>query len=157
MSAPAMMPGPDGLEVRAYRRGVRQLAAGDYLPEHGSHVVGPGIQDPDTGRFWVTLDTGDDVEIRTRKVWVYRRYAAPEWMRDALAAYRSARDARDAVRESGAPAPSSVPGIAGSLASWSQLEPEDFARAYPAPRLADFIRDAAAAYRDGRDREGVSA
>ena len=145
-----MMTGPHGTPVRAFRRGIRQIGAGDWLPDYGATAVGAACQDPDTGRFWLTLDTGQDVEIRTRKLWVHRQYEAPVWMRDALEAYRSARDAREAMRESGAPAPTSVAGAAGSQAAWCQLEAEDFAAAYPAPRLADFIREAAASWRDGR-------
>ena len=152
MSASQMMPGPDGTDVRAYRRSRLQVTTGDYLPDYGAHIVCPSVTDPDTGSVWVTLDDGRDVELRTRKVWTYRRYTAPDWMRDALEAYKGARDAREAMRESGAPAPSSVPGIAGSQVAWCQLERADFDAAYPAPRLADYIRDAAAAWREGREQ-----
>jgi hypothetical protein len=41
-----------------------------------------------------------------------------------------------------------VPGAAGSAAAYCQLEDDDFASAVPAPRLADFVRDAAAARRE---------
>lgn len=144
-----MMPGPDGRPVKCYRRSARQVTTGDYLPEHGAHVVAPAVEDPDDGAQWVTLDDGRDIRLTTRKVWLHRTYDAPAWMSEALTAYRSARDARDAMRESSQPIPAgAVAGAAGSSAAWCQLEADDFARAYPAPRLADFIREAAAARRE---------
>lgn len=125
------------------------MSSGDYLPDYGAHAIGDALEDPDDGSVWVTLETGQDVRVTTRKVWVHRRYAAPDWMRDALDAYRAARDAREALRESSAPIPAgAVAGAAGSLAAWCQLEPEDFSAAYPAPRLADFIRETCAARRE---------
>jgi hypothetical protein len=150
MSAPCQtMTGPDGLEVTCYRRSARQVRTGDYLPDYGAHAVADALDDPDDGAVWVTLETGQDVRVTTRKVWLFRRYAAPAWMSDALEAYRAARDAREATRESAAPIPAGVvAGAAGSLASWCQLERADFDAAYPAPRLADFIREAAAARRE---------
>lgn len=149
MSACQDMTGPDRRPVKCYRRSVRQVTTGDYLPDHGAHVVAPAVLDPDDGAWWITLDTGQDIRITTKRVWLFRRYAAPEWMTDALTSYRAARDARDATRESFQPIPAgAVAGAAGSLASWCQLEPADFAAAYPAPRLADFIREAAAARRE---------
>lgn len=152
MALQAEMTGPDGTPVTCYKRSARQVTAGDWLPDYGAHTVCAPVTDPDDGSLWLTLEDGRDVSLRARKVWLYRRYTAPEWMAGALEAYRSARDAREAMRESGAPAPTSVPGLAGSSAAWCQLEREEFERVYPAPRLADFIRDAAAAWRDGRDR-----
>lgn len=149
MAVSQLMTGPDGPEVTAYRRSVRQVTTGDYLPDYGAHAVAAAVEDPDDGAHWVTLDTGQDVRVTTRKVWVYRRYSQPDWMRDALDAYRAARDAREAIRESSAPIPAgAVAGAAGSLAGWCQLEPADFTAAYPAPRLADYIREAAAARRE---------
>jgi hypothetical protein len=142
------MPGPHGPDVTCYKRSARQVQAGDYLPDYGAHAIGPAMQDPDDGAMWVTLDDGRDIRITTRKVWMFRRYTAPEWMADALANYRAARDAREAMRESGQLAPSTVAGISGSDAGWNQLEPAEFAAAYPAPRLADYIREAAAARRE---------
>jgi hypothetical protein len=142
------MPGPDGAGVVAYRRSSRQIRPGDWLPEYGAHAIGDALEDPDDGSLWVTLETGQDVRVTTRKVWMFRRYAAPDWMRDALEAYRSARDARDALRESSDPIPAGiVAGAAGASCAWNQLERDDFNAACPAPRLADFIRDAAAARR----------
>lgn len=144
-----MMTGPNGAEVKCYRRGVRQVTPGDYLPDYGAHVVAPAVEDPDDGAVWVTLDDGRDIRLTTRKVWLFRRYSAPEWMSEALDNYRAARDAREALRESGQVAPvGAVAGAAGSAIGWNQLEPSDFAAAYPAPRLADFIRDAAASRRE---------
>jgi hypothetical protein len=149
MSASQLMTGPDGAEVRAYRRGVRQVTTGDYLPDYAAHVVAPACADPDDGSHWLTLDDGRDIRVTTRKLWVFRRYTAPDWMADALDAYRSARDAREAARESGAPIPAgAVAGANGSAVGWNQLEAEDFREAWPAPRLADYIREAAAARRD---------
>lgn len=148
MAACQDMPGPDGVPARCYRRTVRQVRAGDYLPDHGGHVIAAPVADPDDGSVWVALDTGTDVQLTGRKVWILRKYDAPAWMADALEAYRCARDARDATRESGAPIPAgAVAGAAGSAVAWCQLEPDDFRRAYPAPRLADFIREAAHAAR----------
>jgi hypothetical protein len=146
MTMQAIMPGPDG-PVTAYKRSSRQVTAGDWLPDYGAHAVTDAAEDPDDGAQWVTLEDGRDIRLTTRKVWLYRRYTLASWQRDAVAAYRDARDAREAMRESSAPAPTSVPGIAGSSAAWCQLEPSAFAAAYPAPRLADFLRDAAAARR----------
>lgn len=152
MAVSATMAGPDGSEVTAWRRGARNARPGDWLPEHGGHVAAEPLTDPETGRVWLTLDTGADVDTSPRgKVWIHRRYDAPAWMTDALDAYRSARDAREALRESGHVVPTSVPGAAGSSAACHQLERSDFDAAYPAPRLAEFIREAAAAYRAGRE------
>lgn len=151
VSVSAVMPGPTGADVTCYKRSARQVQAGDWLPDYGAHTVGPAVEDPDDSAQWLTLDDGRDIRVVTRKVWLFRRYAAPEWMGDALAAYRSARDAREALRESSQPIPAgAVAGAAGSSAAWCQLEPEDFTAAYPAPRLADYIRDAAAARRGDR-------
>lgn len=147
MTATEMMTGPDGTDVKCYRRTVRQVRPGDYLPEHGATVTADPLEDPDGG-VWLALDNGADVLVKTRRVWLHREYTAPEWMSSALEDYRAARDAREATRESSAPVPAGlVAGAAGSLAAWCQLEAEDFAAAYPAPRLADFIREAAAARR----------
>lgn len=149
MAQQAMMTGPDGAEVSCYRRGARNVAPGDWLPEHGAHVTADPVTDPDDGGVWLTLEDGRDVRCTPRgKVWLWRRYAAPVWMADAVDAYRGARDAREALRESGALAPTSVAGAAGSSVACHQLERDDFNAAFPAPRLADFIRDAAAARRE---------
>lgn len=158
MAADAMMPGPDGVEVRCYRRSARQVRSGDWLPEHGRYALTDAVTDDD-GRHWVTLsDTAgdwsavsdDDVVTFTRrgKVWLYRQYRAPDWMAAAVESYRAARDAREALRESGQLVPTSVPGVAGSSVAMYQLERADFDAAVPAPRLADFVRDAAAARRE---------
>lgn len=148
MSMSQPMPGPDGHDVTAYRRSVRQIAAGDFLPDFRAHAIAPAVPDPDDGSHWLTLETGQDVRITTRKVWVVRTYAAPAWMAEALTAYRAARDARAAARESGAPAPAyAAAGTAGAGIAWNQLTDEEMAAVWPHPRLADFIREAAAAYR----------
>ena len=139
-----------------WRRGARNARPGDYLPEYGAHVTAEPVTDPETARVWLTLEDGRDVDLTPRgKVWIYRRYDAPAWMRDALEAYRAARDAREALRESGQLVPTSVAGAAGSGVACFQLERADFDRAYPAPRFAEYVKDAAAAYRSGR--EGVAA
>jgi hypothetical protein len=150
MSAPAMMPGPDGTPVRAYRRSVRQIRAGDYLPELGAHALTDAIVDPDDARaVWLTLDNGQDVQLTTRKAWVHRRYTLAGWQRDAVTAYRDARDARNALRESGDPIPAgAVAGTAGANVGAYQLTDAEFASLYPAPRLADFLRDAAESRRE---------
>lgn len=158
MAADAMMPGPYGAVVRCFRRSARQVRRGDWLPEYGRYALTDAVTDAD-GRHYVTLSdapddwsrlTDDDVVMFTRrgKVWLYREYAAPGWMADAVDAYRSARDAREALRESGQLVPTSVPGVNGSGVVMYQLERADFDAAVPAPRLADFIRDAAAARRE---------
>src|SRR5205085_11831384 len=65
----------------------------------------------------------------------------------AVVDYRAARDAWEALRESGQPAPSSVPGVAGSLVAMHQLEDEDFRAAHPAPRFTTFLAEHAARQR----------
>lgn len=149
MAQSQTMQGPNGDAVKCYRRGARNVAPGDWLPEHGGHVASEPVTDPDDGSVWLTLEDGRDVRVTPRgKVWLWRQYAAPVWMAEAVEAYRSARDAREALRESGQVVPTSVPGTAGSGVACHQLERADFDRAYPAPRLADFISEAAAARRE---------
>jgi hypothetical protein len=149
VSAPsADMPGPAGTMVRCYRRSIRQVRAGDYLPDHGGSVLAAPVADPEDSSVWVALDTGTDVQLTGRRVWLYRTYEAPEWMSTALEAYRAAVLARESARESSEPVPAGlVAGTSGSLAAWCQLEDSDFRAAWPAPRLATFIREAAAAAR----------
>lgn len=150
MAQSAMMSGPDGTDVRCYRRSARQIKAGDYLPEYGAAAVADVATDDETGRHYVALATDEVVELTPRgKAWIFRTYDAPAWMSDAVSAYRDARDARDVLRESGAVVPTSVPGAAGSAVAYYQLEDSDFDAAVPRPRLADFIRDAAAMARTG--------
>jgi hypothetical protein len=149
MTLQAIMPGPDGVDVTCYKRSRRQVTTGDYLHDYGAHAVSDAVDDPDDGSSWVTLDDGRDIRLTVRKVWLFRRYAAPAWMTEALETYRAARDAREALRESSEPVPPGlVAGAANSGVAWCQLETADFNAAYPAPRLADFIRDAAAARRE---------
>jgi hypothetical protein len=63
------------------------------VPEHGAHALTDAVEDPDDGAQWLTLDDGRDVQLTTRKAWVHRRYTLAGWQRDAVAAYRDARDA----------------------------------------------------------------
>lgn len=149
MALQATMTGPDGTEVTAYKRSTRQVTAGDYLPEHGAHAVTDAVSDPDDGAVWLTLDDGRDLRIRTRKVWIHRRYELSGWQRDAVREYRDARDARNALRESGAPVPAgTVAGAGGAPVSCYQLTDAEFNAAYPAPRLADYLRAAAESRRE---------
>jgi len=125
------------------------IRTGDYLPEHDAHAAGAGMVDPETGSVLVPLSTGADVALPALvPVTVRRDKRAPEWVQTAAADYRSARDAWEAGRESGRPAPTSVPGIAGSSVAMCQLEPADYAAHVPAPRFADFLREHAARRRD---------
>lgn len=55
--------------------------------------------------------------------------------------YRDARDAREALRESATPAPSTVPGISGSGVVMAQLEPGDFAVHVPPVLFKDWLRE----------------
>jgi hypothetical protein len=144
MTLQATMPGPDGQEVTAYKRSARQVTAGDWLPDYAAHAVTDAVEDPDDGTHWLTLEDGRDVHVTTRKVWIWRRYTLAGWQRDAVTAYRDARDARNALRESGDPIPAgAVAGTAGAHVGAYQLTDAEFASVYPAPRLADFLRDAA--------------
>jgi hypothetical protein len=102
----ATMPGPHG-PVTAYKRTARQVRAGDWLPDYGAHALTDAVEDPDGG-VWLTLDDGRDVHVHVRKVWLFRRYQLAGWQRDAVAAYRDARDARNALRESGTIVPAGV-------------------------------------------------
>ena len=125
------------------------IRPGDFLPEHDAHAAGAGMVDPETGAVLVPLTSGRDVELPPlRPVRVRRDRRAPEWVQVAAEDYRHARDAWEAGRESGRPAPTSVPGAAGSAAAMCQLEAADYAEHVPAPRFADFLRDRAARRRD---------
>lgn len=53
--------------------------------------------------------------------------------------YRDARDARDALRESDAPAPVGVTGTNGAHVSMAQLEDEEFARHVPPVLFKDWL------------------
>lgn len=53
--------------------------------------------------------------------------------------YRDARAAWEALRESGAQAPTSVPGVAHSEAAIYQLEDEDFRAAFPPPTFRQWL------------------
>lgn len=153
MSQP--MPGPDGREVTAYKRSARQVRAGDYLPDYGAHAVTDACEDPEDGAQWVTLEDGRDIRVTVRKVWLVRRYELAGWQSDAVRAYRDARDARNALRESSAPIPAgAVAGTSGAPIGYCQLTDGEFAAVCPTPRLADYLRDAAAAR---REPEGVTA
>jgi hypothetical protein len=118
------------------------IRPGDYLPEHDAHAAGAAMVDPDTGSVLVPLTSGRDIELAPLEpVQVRRDRHAPEWVQVAAADYRAARDAWEAGRESGRPAPTSVPGIAGSGVAMYQLEPGDYAAHVPAPMFRDFLRD----------------
>jgi hypothetical protein len=59
--------------VTAYKRSVRQVAAGDWLPDYAAHAVTDAVEDPDDGTHWLTLEDGRDVHVTIRKVWIWRR------------------------------------------------------------------------------------
>jgi hypothetical protein len=142
----ATMPGPHG-PVTAYKRTVRQVRAGDWLPDYAAHALTDAVEDPDGG-VWLTLEDGHDERVTVRKVWLYRRYRLAGWQRDAVAAYRDARDARYALRESGTIVPAGVvAGTSGGDIACYQLSDAEFATAYPPVRLADFLREYADANR----------
>jgi hypothetical protein len=147
MSVPQPMPGPDGVPVSCYSRSARQVRAGDWLPDYGGHATTDAVEDPDDGSIWWTLDDGRDIRHTRRKVWLHRRYSLTGWQRDAVSCYRDARDARTALRESSASVTADIAGTAGANVGAYQLSDAEFAAAYPAPRLADFLRDAAGARR----------
>jgi hypothetical protein len=76
---------------------------------------------------------------------------APLWIREASAAYRDARDAWEAARESCTVlAPTAVPGGAGASVCMAQLDDATVAEFVPAPVFKDFLRDAAAKVRAER-------
>lgn len=64
---------------------------------------------------------------------------ALELNRGMLDEYWAQRDAREALRESGAPAPSSVAGTAGSSAAYCQLEAEEFDAHVPAVTFREWL------------------
>jgi hypothetical protein len=53
--------------------------------------------------------------------------------------YQDARDARERLRESATPAPTTVPGTSGGRSSMAQLEPADFARYVPPVLFKDWL------------------
>lgn len=61
--------------------------------------------------------------------------------REMIEAYRDVVHAREALRESDTPAPSSIAGIAHSGVVCSQLEREDFDRAFPLVSFRDWLVD----------------
>lgn len=63
------------------------------------------------------------------------------WREYVTEMYRAARDARDAMRESGVQAPTSVAGAAGSQVAYFQIEREEFDRLFPAPTFRSFLED----------------
>lgn len=135
----------DGASARRTADGRRTAAGlrdGDIL-ETGT-VVGDPVTDPETLRVWVTVRTpaGELVDVDhapTVPLEVTRPRRAPAWVQAAAADYRDARDAWEARRESTAPAPTTVPGVAHSSASYSQLTDGEYAAAYPRPVFADFL------------------
>lgn len=149
MAADAMMPGPAGENVRCFRRRAANVAAGDWLPDYAAYVAGDAATDPDDGSVWVALADGRDIRFTSRgKVWLFRTYDAPAWMRDALADYRTAVDVWEQGRESGRLAPTSVAGVAGSAAAMYQLTDAEYLASVPRPRYADFVADHAARVRE---------
>lgn len=133
---------PDGSTAQAWRRSAWQIRAGDYLPEHGASALAASVYDETSRRHIVALDDGRDIELTRRaKVWLIRDYRGASWLSAASAAYRADMAARDALRESGALAPSSVPGIAGAPVTMAQLERETFEEHVPAPVWRDYVRE----------------
>lgn len=132
-----------------------KVARGDFLPDYGARVH-YAVTDPETGEIVldVTRDQdgtpvrGELVLTATERVRVHRKREAPAWVREATEAYRSARDAWEAGRESGNVAPTSVPGTSGSGVAMYQLTRAEYAEHVPAPRLATFLAEYAAARRD---------
>lgn len=139
MTASQMMTGPEasGAVVKCWRRGAANIQAGDWLPEYGAHVLTAPIEDPTSNReaWWVTLSDGRDVSFTRRgKVWLYRQYAASPWVAQATEEYRDARLAWERDRE--------------NVALGYATEMREYGQERPAPRLADFLRQAAAARRE---------
>lgn len=140
---------PDGTTLPG---GIR---AGDFLPAYGARAAGGALVDPDSGRVLVALEDGRDLDLAPGEpVDIRRERHAPAWVQQAAAEYRDARDAWTAGRESGRPAPTSVPGVAGSGAAMYQLTAAEYAEHVPAPRFADFLSEHAARM---RQPEGVTA
>lgn len=129
------------------------LHTGDTLGD-GSRVVCPPVTDPETGEVWVTTDqagvhqdTAYPAGVPLPGVTRAPR-TAPAWVAEASAEYRSARDAWEAMRESGAIVPTSVPGTAGGQCAMYQLSPAEYAEHVPAPRYTDFLVEYAARLRE---------
>lgn len=133
-------------------RTVSSLRHGDILSGHGT-VTGDPVTDPETGHMWVTVTAADGavsdlaLEPATPCEYVRPRHA-PAWVQAAAAEYRDARDAWEAGRESDRIVPTSVPGAAGSAVSCAQLEPADYAQAFPRPLFKDFLAEHAARLRE---------
>lgn len=133
---------PDGATMTAWRRSVWQVRAGDFLPDHGAAALVDSVYDDETRRHYVVLDDGETLELTRRaKVWLVRDYRGASWLSTASAAYRADCAARDALRESDALAPTSVPGIAGAPVAMYQLERDEFDAAVPAPTWRDYVRE----------------
>lgn len=142
----AMMPGPNGTDVSCRRYGVGNLDTGDYCPEYGARVLAPAVFDDTSNRWLLPLDDGRDIELTRRaKAWANRDYTGRGPLAAASTAYREAVAAREAMRESDMPVPTSVPGAAGSNVSMYQLDRETFDTHVPAPVWSDYARNAMAA------------
>lgn len=143
----------DGQRVRVAdgARTVSSLKDGDMLTGHG-RVTGDPVTDPDTGRAWVTVTGPDgsvtDLDLHPATPCDYTRTRkAPAWVAAAAAEYRDARDAWQAGIGSDRIVPTSVRGAAGSAATCAQLEPGDYAEAFPRPLYRDFLSEHAARLR----------
>lgn len=149
--APAVSAAPAARPARSGRmRAAGTVRDGDILPT--GVVAGDPVTDPDTGRVWLTVrdaagELADSEHAADALLDVIRPRRAPAWIAAAAADYRDARDAWAAGRESSLPAPTSVPGVAGSSASLMQLTDDEYAAAFPRPRYADFVREHAARIR----------
>lgn len=137
----------DGCLARRMPDGARPastLRDGDILTGSG-RVTGAPVIDPDTRSLWVQVTREDgtvaDLDIMPATPVHYARPRPAGWMSAAGAAYRDAVDAWQAGRESGRPAPTSVPGVAGSDASCMQLTDEEYAAAFPKPDWRAFVRE----------------
>ena len=144
-----IMPGPDGVPVKCYRRRAANILPGDYLPEHGAHVVTEPLTDPDDGAYWVALDDGREIRFTARgKAWLFRTYAAPAWLLEARDAWRAAYDDGWHVRSLANLRRRRCPALPIAASRVISSSGTDYRRAFPAPRLADFVRETCDARRE---------
>lgn len=76
-----------------------------------------------------------------------------EWVTEA---YRAARDAWEANRESGLSMAPGVAGTAHALAGNHQLSDVEYAQAFPPPRLGDFMRHLSSGKWDPYEQGGAA-